>query len=65
MAWGWMKKKDQSFLALAVGGRSGSGIRNSSAREDIVIIKYDEGEFYNNLQVRAKPYFSFIKKMSN
>ena len=53
MAWGWMKRKNQSYLALAVGGRSGSGKINSTARDEIVIIKYEEERFYNDLQVLA------------
>ena len=56
MAWGWMKRKNQSYLALAVGGRSGSGKINSTARDDIVIIKYEEGRFYNDLQVLANHF---------
>ena len=58
MAWGWMKRKNQSYLALAVGGRSGSGKINSTARDDIVIIKYDEGRFYNDLQVGVEHLFT-------
>ena len=61
MACGWMKRKNQSYLALAVGGRSGSGKINSTARDDIVIIKYEEGRFYNDLQVLAN-HFLFSHK---
>ena len=45
MAWGWMKRKNQSYLALAVGGRSGSGKINSTARDDIVIINMRREDF--------------------
>ena len=60
MAWGWMKWKNHSYLALAVGGRSGSGKINSTARDDIVIIKYEEGRFYNDLQVSTKIISFFL-----
>ena len=62
MAWGWMKWKNHSYLALAVGGRSGSGKINSTARDDIVIIKYEEGRFYNDLQVSTKIIFFLAAK---
>lgn len=64
MAWGWMKRKNQSYLALAVGGRSGSGKINSTARDEIVIIKYEEERFYNDLQVLANQFlFSQNQKL--
>ena len=44
------------------GGRSGSGKINSTARDEIIILKYDEGRFYNDLQVsKVEVIFFSIK----